>query len=90
MEWERAVGDDHVKWGKSLEEKGVGGVEATCDYSPVSSGDNFQILECHEEEKLPRRGTRETSSQGGWKVCIGTEKERFPGRASEGRSNKAE
>jgi len=31
---------------KSLE-KGVGEEEAMCDYSTVSSVDNFHILECH-------------------------------------------
>jgi len=37
---------------KSLEKKGVGGGEVVCDYSAVSSVDNFIILECHR-----RRGT---------------------------------
>jgi len=37
---------------KSLEEKGVYGGEVACDYSAVSSVDNFYILECHR-----RRGT---------------------------------
>jgi len=37
---------------KSLEEKGVSGEKAACDYSAVSSVDNFHILKCHR-----RRGT---------------------------------
>jgi len=48
VEYERAVGDDHVKWRNSRRlEKGVGRGEAACDYSAVSSVDNFLILECH-------------------------------------------
>jgi len=47
VQWEQAVGDDHVKWETSLEVKGVGGGKAACDYSAVSSVDNFLILECH-------------------------------------------
>jgi len=37
---------------KSLEKKGMGGGEAACDYSAVSSVDNFHISECHR-----RKGT---------------------------------
>jgi len=33
--------------GKSLEWKGVGGGEESCDYSAVRSVDNFHMLECH-------------------------------------------
>jgi len=45
------VGDNPVKWGKNLKEKGVGGGEAACDYSAVSSVDNFHILECHRRRR---------------------------------------
>jgi len=37
--------------GKSLEEKGVGGGETACDYSAVSSVNNFHILECHRRRR---------------------------------------
>jgi len=74
--------------GKSLEEKGVGGGEASCDYSAVSSVDNFHILECHRRKTSQERYMWEVS---GWmKICIGTEKERFSERAWEGRSNRTE
>jgi len=49
---------------------------------------NFLFWNVTVEEELPRRGHVKT--QGGWKICIDTEKERFPGGASEGRSNRAE
>jgi len=55
MEWERAVMMIMLSGGKSLEEKGVGGGKATCDYSAVSSVDNFLILEYHRRETFQER-----------------------------------
>jgi len=49
--------------GMSLDEKGVGGGERVCDYSAVSSVDNFLILECHIGRGILRRGTCENT---GW------------------------
>jgi len=49
------VGDDNVKWGKILEEKGVGGGEATSDYSAVRSVNNFYILKYHRRETFQER-----------------------------------
>jgi len=37
--------------GKNLEEKGVYGGKAACDYSAVISVDNFLILKCHRSRR---------------------------------------
>jgi len=61
MKWKVSVVRRRIRWWNeserwmmimlrgrnSLEEKEVGGEEAACDYSAVSSVDNFHILECH-------------------------------------------
>jgi len=77
---------------KSLEEKRwvEGKRRGACDYSAVSSVDNFYFLECQRRRGTSQEREAHVRSRGGGKICIGTEKERFPGRASEGKSNRAE
>jgi len=66
--------------GKRLEQKSkmeVGGDDAACDNYAVS---NFLILEYQKGNFL---GEMHVRTQGGRKICIGTEKKRFPGPYAE-------
>jgi len=65
-----------------------GGGEAVSDYSAVRSVTISFFWMSQWKENFP--GEAHVRTQGGWKICIGTEKKRFPGGASEGRSNRME
>jgi len=71
--------------GKSQEE--VGGGEVASDYTTVGlvTISFFRMSNW----KKNFSGEAHVRTQGGQKIYIGTEKERLPGGASEGRSNRA-
>jgi len=68
--------------------KGVDIGEVANDYSVVGSVTISFFWNVTVEGELSRKAHVKT--QGGSKICICMKKERFPGKASENRSNRAE